>query len=104
MIEKRLFHKQVMGDCPRNLRNFHAVRQAGAIEIRLPDTENLGFPLESAEGSAVQNPVPVSFRGVAVILGGNRALRVSTLQEKIVHNHLDSAEALSRMFLQIMYF
>jgi hypothetical protein len=85
MIKKWVFHKQVVGDGPRDLRNLYTMRQACAVEIRLSDAENLSFSLKSAEGAAVQNAVPIPFRGMTVIFGGGRILMVSTLQQKIVH-------------------
>jgi len=66
-MKQWLFHKQVIGDCTRNLRNFNAVRQARAIEVRLPDPEYLSFPLQSAEGGTVKNTVPIPFRSMTVI-------------------------------------
>jgi hypothetical protein len=85
MIQKRLFDKQIVGDRARNLRHLDAVRQPRAVKISLSYSENLSLPLQSSECSAVKNTIPIPLCGVAVILGGHRTFRVSTLQQEIVH-------------------
>ena len=84
-LEQRLLDQKVLGDRPGYLRNFYAVSQSRTIKIRLPDSKNLGFPLESAKSSAMQNTVPIPFGGMAMIFGRSRILLVSPLQQKIVH-------------------
>jgi hypothetical protein len=83
--ELRLLKEQVVGDRPGDLGGLDAVSQARAVEIGLPDPEHLCFPLQPAEGGAVQDPVPVALGGMTVIPWGGGLLRVAAFQQKLFH-------------------
>jgi hypothetical protein len=80
-----LFDKQIVRNCAGDLRHFDTVGQPCAIKVRLPDTEDLRFPLQPAESRAVQNAVPVSFSSVPVIFGRSRAFLIPALEEEFIH-------------------
>ena len=79
VMQQGLLDEQIVRDCAGNLRDFDAVCQPCAIEIRLADAEDLRFPLEPPECRAVQNPVPVSFSRMTMVLGGSWNFLISTL-------------------------
>jgi hypothetical protein len=88
MFEQRLLNEQIVGDCTGNLRRLNAVGKTRAIEIGLANTENLGFPLQPAKRSTMQDTIPVSFRRMPVILRGGRHIFVSPLQQKFIHERV----------------
>jgi hypothetical protein len=77
-----------MRDRTGNLRDFDAVCQPCTVEVRLPDAENLRFPLKPSERCAMQDAVSISFRRMPMVLGRNRILSVSSLQQEFIHKAL----------------
>ena len=51
-----------------NLRGFERVGQAGAVEVVVAGTVDLGFGLEPAEGGRMQDPGPITLVGRTVVI------------------------------------
>ena len=59
-LGQSLIQAQGAGNGARDLRDFHGVGQAGAIQITLVIDEHLGFVDQPAEGVGMNDAIPVA--------------------------------------------
>ena len=59
--------KQIAADRPANLGDFDGMRQAGPIEVILPDRKDLGLRLQAPESGRVDDAVAVLLERAAIV-------------------------------------